>query len=420
MKFTAVQHRARSGPRSRCSGTNGQPDVRAGQGADDGRARPTRRRASWKASAWWRAAYEPIEPKFNQFKAPVVRPLQAAVQRLLGLGRARTTQPETRQDAEVVHPEPRRRRRRAAVRAGDGLLRDAAAAAAPARRVRRRRPSRRCTNSTSELLAGETIRPDAVAAVPLAAGRSWQNPLAEKDGQPGVAFRWLEVEGPIYDEWPTAGHRLLFGDLPIEAEPGEAVEVVSDDPRADAERLLREFVARGVPPAGRRTRRRSRFLPVIDGALQSGSRFTDAMIAGYTAVLCSPAFLYLRRRARAARRPRAGVAAGVLPLELRARRRAPRRSPTRASCGEPDVLRAQTERLLDDPKVAPVRRAFLDYWLDLRKIDDNSPDAGALPRLLPRRPADRVGRSRRRGCSSPSCCGRTCRRGTSSRRTSPC
>src|SRR4026207_650531 len=43
----------------------------------------------------------------------------------------------------------------------------------------------------------------------------WQNPLAEKDGQPGVVFRWMEVEGPIYDEWPTAGHKLLFADLPM-------------------------------------------------------------------------------------------------------------------------------------------------------------------------------------------------------------
>ena len=43
----------------------------------------------------------------------------------------------------------------------------------------------------------------------------WQNPLAEKDGQPGVVFRWLEVEGPIYDQWPPVGHKLLFGELPI-------------------------------------------------------------------------------------------------------------------------------------------------------------------------------------------------------------
>ena len=57
----------------------------------------------------------------------------------------------------------------------------------------------------------------------------------ETDGCPGVAFRWLEVEGPLYDEWPTAGHRLLFDDLPLKPTAhsgvGPAVEVVSNDPR---------------------------------------------------------------------------------------------------------------------------------------------------------------------------------------------
>ena len=37
------------------------------------------------------------------------------------------------------------------------------------------------------------------------------------------------------------------------------------------------------------------------------------------------------------------------------------------------MLRAQTERLLDDPKRDAFVEAFTDYWLDLRKIDDTSP-----------------------------------------------
>ena len=41
--------------------------------------------------------------------------------------------------------------------------------------------------------------------------------------------------------------------------------------------------------------------------------------------------------------------------------------------GKPAVLRAQTERMLDDPKSRRFVEAFTDYWLDLRKIDDTSP-----------------------------------------------
>ena len=64
------------------------------------------------------------------------------------------------------------------------------------------------------LLKGETIRPDAVRFFRSRPPGSWRNPLATEDGQPGVAFNWLEVEGPLVDEWPTSGNQLLFGDLP--------------------------------------------------------------------------------------------------------------------------------------------------------------------------------------------------------------
>ena len=39
----------------------------------------------------------------------------------------------------------------------------------------------------------------------------------------------------------------------------------------------------------------------------------------------------------------------------------------------PDVLRAETERLLADPRSDRFVEAFLDYWLDLRKLDDTTP-----------------------------------------------
>src|SRR6185295_5820273 len=78
------------------------------------------------------------------------------------------------------------------------------------------------------LLVGEMIRPDAGRLFRSRPGPArWQNPLAEKDGQPGVVFRSMEVEGPLYDQWPQKGHELLFGHLAMtnrsarEARPGE-------------------------------------------------------------------------------------------------------------------------------------------------------------------------------------------------------
>jgi hypothetical protein len=228
------------------------------------------------------------------------------------------------------------------------------------------------------LLAGETIRPDA-ARLFRSRPPNYQNPLAEKDGCPGVAFRWLEVEGPLHDEWPTAGHRLLFGDLPLKSpeRAGAAVDVVSEDPRRDAERLLRNFMRQAYRRPVAETEE-DRFLAVIEAAWKSGSSFADAMIAGYTAVLCSPEFVCLEE---APGRLDDHALASRLSFflwnsapdeELRA-------LADRGQLRRPDVLRAQTERLLDDPKSRRFVDAFLDYWLDLRKLGGTAPDSMLYP-----------------------------------------
>src|SRR6185503_19150256 len=50
----------------------------------------------------------------------------------------------------------------------------------------------------------------------------------------------------------------------------------------------------------------------------------------------------------------------------------------RAAKGElsrPVILRAETERMLADPKSRRFVDAFLDYWIDLRKMEDSTPSA---------------------------------------------
>ena len=226
------------------------------------------------------------------------------------------------------------------------------------------------------LLAGETIRPDAARLFRSRPGETrFQNPFAEQDGQPGVVYRWLEVEGPLFDQWPPAGQRLLFGDLPtVDAKTANGrVEVVSTEPEKDAPTLLTAFV--------RRAYRRPvedgealRFLPVIVGRLKAGASFAEAMIAGYTAVLCSPEFLYIDEKPgllddhAIAARLAFFLGNSEPDPELRA-------IADRGELRRPEVLRAQADRLLDDPKSRRFVDAFLDYWLDLRKAAANTPDS---------------------------------------------
>lgn len=225
------------------------------------------------------------------------------------------------------------------------------------------------------LLAGETIRVDAARLFRSRPGAArWQNPLAEKDGSPGVVFRWMDVEGPIHERWPTAGHALLFGDLPLNKsdKPGAQAEVVSAHPALDAPRLLRNFInhayRRPVPDDEVR-----RFLPVVEHALGNQASFAEAMIAGYTAVLCSPEFVSIEEKPG-----RLDDHAIATRLAFFLGNTAPdpalRALADKGTLRQPAALRAQTERWLNDPRARRFSDAFLDYWLDLRRIGVTAPD----------------------------------------------
>jgi mono/diheme cytochrome c family protein len=225
------------------------------------------------------------------------------------------------------------------------------------------------------LLNGELIRLDA-ARLFRSRPPAYRNPLAEKDGQPGVAYRWMEVEGPIIEAWPTAGQRLLFGDLPLK-KGANGVEVVPNDARADAARLLRAFLERAYrQPVTEADQQR--FAAVIGKALDGGSSFTDAMFAGYSAVLCSPAFVCLEEKP--GHLDDHAVAARLAYFLWNSPPDAAlREAAARGDLRDPAKLRAQTERLLADPRSRRFVDAFLDYWLDLRKSGATSPDAGLYP-----------------------------------------
>ena len=224
-----------------------------------------------------------------------------------------------------------------------------------------------------ELLKGETIRPDAVRLFRSRPGPGpWRSPLSTEEGQPGVVFQWLEVEGPIVAQWPTIGHQLLFGDLPFRMNAQGVAEFEPKDPAADGRRLLRQFMNR-VYRQPVNAADVERFAQLADKTRASGFSFTDSMIAAYSGVLCSPAFITFQEKpgpldvfALASR-----LSYFLWNTEPDAALR------TMAATGElrnPRVLRAQTKRLLADPKSQQFIQAFLDYWLDLRKINNNSPD----------------------------------------------
>lgn len=226
---------------------------------------------------------------------------------------------------------------------------------------------------TVDLLDGETIRVDA-ARLFRSRPPAWRNPLAEKDGQPGVAYRWIEIDGPHAPA--TAGRELLAGDLPV-GRQGDTLTITPHDTAADAKRLLATFIGRAYRRAATATEV-ERFTGVVTQALADGNAFTDALLAGYAGVLCSPGFVSVEERPGLlddhALATRLALFLWNTPPDTELR--------TLADAGklrDPAVLKAQAERLLADERVGRFTDAFADYWLDLRKLDATSPDAELYP-----------------------------------------
>jgi hypothetical protein len=139
----------------------------------------------------------------------------------------------------------------------------------------------------------------------------------------------------------------------------------------DAERLLRAFMNR----AYRRPIEEAhlqRFLVLFNDQYGEGLGFAKSLLSTYTAVLSSPAFLFTDERP--GRLDDYALASRLSFFLWNSEPDESLRSlAARGELHRPETLRAQTERLLNDPKSMRFIEAFTDYWLDIRKIDDTSP-----------------------------------------------
>jgi hypothetical protein len=239
------------------------------------------------------------------------------------------------------------------------------------------------------------------------------NPLATNDGMPGYAVQWLEVEGPLPDESAASGYKLLFGDLPMRRlEAGQTggvplegisaggargggargggglagaggrgpggpgaggppargagggarggrggargggagglmVDVFTENPRNDAERLLRGFMQRAYRQPVREEDV-ERFIGLFDREYDLGSGFARSMLTAYTGVLASPGFVFVAEQPG-----RLDDLALATRLSLFLWNSTPddtlRALAEKGELHKPEVLRAQTERLLNDP-----------------------------------------------------------------------
>lgn len=197
----------------------------------------------------------------------------------------------------------------------------------------------------------------------------------EKWEGPGLAIQYVEIEGPLNDSWPPESHRRLFGDLPQKTfgiyNFRDRVEVVSEQPLVDAQRILKTFARR----AFRRTVTDDDIAPlvaIVQAKLNEGYTFEMAMRTGLKGVLISPEFLFLRE-------PRGRLDDFALASRLSYFLWSTMPDEELLALAEqqklmqPSELQNQVERMLASPKAAAFTENFVGQWLGLREIDATEP-----------------------------------------------
>lgn len=191
--------------------------------------------------------------------------------------------------------------------------------------------------------------------------------------RPELFIDWIEIEGPVHDDWPPASHKRILIDSPHKA----------SDELAYARDVLTSFMER----AYRRPLRDGEVEPMVNLFRQvrpAKSSFAEAIKLPLSAVLASPNFLYLAERIESSHIAAEGnTARPVSDYEMASRlsyflwSSMPDGELLDLAKSErlhdPQVLRAQADRMLADPKSNALVKNFTGQWLGLRKVGANPP-----------------------------------------------
>jgi len=216
-----------------------------------------------------------------------------------------------------------------------------------------------------------------------------KNGAADYTG-PGLAILHVELEGPLTDEFPSRGHRLIFDGLQrSEIQPRNPndkkkrwyqpkFEIDSVSPAQDAQPVLQRVASaafrRPAPPS-----ETAPYVSLFQSELNNGDTFENALRTAVRAIFCSPKFLYLQEKPgrlddhALASRLSYFLTRSAPDAELLAAAQA-----GRLTDGDTELLR-QTDRLLNDSRAGRFVSDFTDAWLDLRSIEFTNPDRKLYP-----------------------------------------
>jgi len=206
---------------------------------------------------------------------------------------------------------------------------------------------------------------------------------------PGLAIHSVVMEGPLVDEFPTRGHRLIFDGLTREEIPPRnprdrerpyyrpQFSISTNNETADVRRSLE----RVATAAFRRPATSDAVAPYVElyqTERSRGSGIEESLRTAVRAIFTSPDFLYLIEPAGTlddhalASRLSYFMTRSAPDEKLLASANAKRLS-------RPGGLRSEVDRLLNDKRFGRFLTDFSESWLNLREMDFTAPDQTLFP-----------------------------------------
>lgn len=216
---------------------------------------------------------------------------------------------------------------------------------------------------------------------------------------PGLAIRKVTLDGPIQESFPSRGHRLIFDGwqrTEIEPHPPSKREKSWYVPEfqlgsEDVDSAMKATLRRVAEAAMRRPATSTELQPYVqlfhaewdresnDEPSAQAADPEEALRTAVAAILCSPDFLYFRE-------PEGRLDDHALAVRLSyflnrtfpdERLRAD--ADAGGLVGNANALIEHARRLLSDPKSTRLVEDFTDAWLNLRDMDQTSPDQKLFP-----------------------------------------
>lgn len=177
---------------------------------------------------------------------------------------------------------------------------------------------------------------------------------------------WIEIEGPLYEQWPPRSHKVLF---------------FKDEKTPHTQDYARQMFAQFLPRAFRRpveTEEVDAVMELVGQELKRGTSFEEAIQLGVTYVLTSPSFLYLAEPTIERTSPQLNDFELASRLSYFLWSSMPDQRlfdlAEAKQLQDPEILNSEVERMLKDPKSRALVEGFAAQWLKTDEFLEFQPD----------------------------------------------